>query len=379
MDLNKKNMKNIMLLIVFAVLFYVGVQRVESVAAGLSFVVSIVFPFLLGAAMAFILNVPMSFMEKRLFPKAKGKTKKLKRPVCLVLAILFVVAILWIVLLVVIPEVASTVTSLSANIEAALIKLQKWAMDIFEDNKQIEVWIASLQFDWDGIIQTAFGFLKNGAGNVLNSTMTVAKTVINSVMNFCVAFVFACYILLQKEKLAVQIRKILYAFFSKKVVTKVLDIASLSYKTFANFVTGQCCEAVILGTMFFISMSILRFPYALLVGVLIAFTALIPIFGAFIGCFLGTFLILVADPMKAIAFVILFLVLQQIEGNLIYPHVVGGSVGLPSIWVLVAVTVGGSLMGIVGMLVFIPICSVLYALFREMVYKRLKERGIHDI
>lgn len=379
MDLNKKNMKNIMLLIVFAVLFYVGVQRMESVAAGFSFVVSIVFPFLLGAAMAFILNVPMSFMEKRLFSKTKGKAKKLKRPICLVLAILFVVAILWIVLLVVIPEVASTVASLSVNIEAALIKLQRWAMDIFEDNKQIEVWIASLQFDWDGIIHTAFGFLKNGAGNVLNSTMTVAKTVINSVMNFCVAFVFACYILLQKEKLAVQIRKILYAFFSKKVVTKVLDIASLSYKTFANFVTGQCCEAVILGTMFFISMSILRFPYALLVGVLIAFTALIPIFGAFIGCFLGTFLILVADPMKAIAFVILFLVLQQVEGNLIYPHVVGGSVGLPSIWVLVAVTVGGSLMGIVGMLVFIPICSVLYALFREMVYKRLKERGIHDI
>lgn len=379
MDLNKKNMKNIMLLIVFAVLFYVGVQRIESVAAGFSFVVNIVFPFLLGAAMAFILNVPMSFMEKRLFSKTKGKAKKLKRPICLVLAILFVVAILWIVLLVVIPEVASTVASLSVNIEAALIKLQRWAMDIFEDNKQIEVWIASLQFDWDGIIHTAFGFLKNGAGNVLNSTMTVAKTVINSVMNFCVAFVFACYILLQKEKLAVQIRKILYAFFSKKVVTKVLDIASLSYKTFANFVTGQCCEAVILGTMFFISMSILRFPYALLVGVLIAFTALIPIFGAFIGCFLGTFLILVADPMKAIAFVILFLVLQQVEGNLIYPHVVGGSVGLPSIWVLVAVTVGGSLMGIVGMLVFIPICSVLYALFREMVYKRLKERGIHDI
>lgn len=379
MDLNKKNMKNIMLLIIFAVLFYVGVQRIESVAAGISFVVSIVFPFLLGAAMAFILNVPMSFMEKRLFSKTKGKAKKLKRPICLVLAILFVVAILWIVLLVVIPEVASTVTSLSANIEAALIKLQRWAMDIFEDNQQIEVWIASLQFDWDGIIQTAFGFLKNGAGNVLNSTVTVAKTLINSVMNFCVAFVFACYILLQKEKLATQIRKILYAFFSKKVVEKVLEIASLSYRTFANFVTGQCCEAVILGTMFFISMSILRFPYALLVGVLIAFTALIPIFGAFIGCFLGTFLILVADPMKAIAFVILFLVLQQVEGNLIYPHVVGGSVGLPSIWVLVAVTVGGSLMGIVGMLVFIPISSVVYALFREMVYKRLKERGIHDI
>ncbi len=379
MDLNKKNMKNIMLLIVFAVLFYVGVQRIDSLAAGFSFVIGIVFPFLLGGTMAFILNVPMSFMEKKLFAKAKGKIKKLTRPVCLVLSILFVVAILWIVLLVVLPEVARTVASLSTNIEVSLMKLQKWAMDIFEDNKQIEVWIASLQFDWDGIIHTAFGFLKNGAGNVLNSTMTMAKTVINSVMNFFVAFVFACYILLQKEKLAVQIQKILYAFFSKKVVIKILEIASLSYKTFSNFVTGQCCEAVILGSMFFISMSILRFPYALLVGVLIAFTALIPIFGAFIGCFLGTFLIMVVDPMKAIAFIILFLVLQQIEGNLIYPHVVGSSVGLPSIWVLVAVTVGGSLMGIVGMLIFIPISSVVYALFRETVYKRLKERGIYDI
>ena len=160
---------------------------------------------------------------------------------------------------------------------------------------------------------------------------------------------------------------------------KTLEVASLSYKTFSSFVTGQCLEAVILGTMFFIVMSVLRFPYALLVGVVIAFTALIPIFGAFIGCVIGTFLMLVSNPMQAVAFVILFLVLQQIEGNLIYPHVVGGSVGLPSIWVLVAVTVGGSLMGVVGMLIFIPLSSVVYALFREVVYKRLKERGIHDI
>ena len=229
------------------------------------------------------------------------------------------------------------------------------------------------------MIQTAINFLKNGAGNVLNSTFTVAKTVINSLMNFFVAFVFACYILLQKEKLSVQIKKVLYAFLPLKAVDKTLEVASLSYKTFSSFVTGQCLEAVILGTMFFIVMSILRFPYALLVGVVIAFTALIPIFGAFIGCVIGTFLMLVSNPMQAVAFVILFLVLQQIEGNLIYPHVVGGSVGLPSIWVLVAVTVGGSLMGVVGMLIFIPLSSVVYALFREVVYKRLKERGIHDI
>ncbi|AWY99184.1 AI-2E family transporter [Blautia argi] len=377
MEFNKKNMKNMMFLIVFAVLFYVGVQRIENLAAGFVFVGRIVFPFILGGAMAFILNLPMSFLEKRLFGKVKKR--KLVRLASLVLSILFVLVVVQIVLLVVIPEVGTTVASISNNIEALLPELQKWAVSTFPDSEEISLWIQSLEFNWDKIIQTAIDFLKNGAGNVLNSTFTVAKTVINSLMNFCVAFVFACYILLQKEKLSVQVKKVLYAFVPVKFVKKTLKVASLSYKTFANFVTGQCLEAVILGTMFFIAMSLLKFPYALLVGVVIAFTALIPIFGAFIGCVLGTFLIFVSNPMQAIGFVILFLMLQQIEGNLIYPHVVGGSVGLPSIWVLVAVTVGGSLMGVVGMLIFIPLSSVVYALFREMVYKRLKERGIHDI
>lgn len=377
MDLNKKNMKNLMILIVFAVLVLVGVQRIENLAAGFVFLMRIVFPFILGGAMAFILNIPMHFLEGRLF--AKAKKKKLVRPVSLVLSILFVVAILQIVLVVVIPEIAATFAGISKNIEAFLPKLEQWLTEAFPDSEQLELWIESLEFNWDKILQSAVNFLKNGAGNVLSSTVTVAKTVISSLMNFFVGFVFACYILLQKEKLSVQVKKVLYAFLPRHAVEKTLQVAALSYKTFSNFVTGQCLEAVILGTMFFVSMSILRFPYALLVGVLIAFTALIPIFGAFIGCVLGTFLILVSNPVQAIGFVILFFVLQQVEGNLIYPHVVGGSVGLPSIWVLVAVTVGGSLMGVVGMLIFIPLSSVLYALFKGWVHKRLEDRGIHDI
>lgn len=377
MDLNKKNMKNLMILIVFAVLVLVGVQRIENLAAGFVFLMRIVFPFILGGAMAFILNIPMHFLEGRLF--AKVKKKKLVRPVSLVLSILFVVAILQIVLVVVIPEIAATFASISKNIEVFLPKLEQWLTEAFPDSEQLELWIDSLEFNWDKIFQSAVNFLKNGAGNVLSSTVTVAKTVINSLMNFFVGFVFACYILLQKEKLSVQVKKVLYAFLPRHAVEKTLQVAALSYKTFSNFVTGQCLEAVILGTMFFVSMSVLRFPYALLVGVLIAFTALIPIFGAFIGCVLGTFLILVSNPVQAIGFVILFFVLQQVEGNLIYPHVVGGSVGLPSIWVLVAVTVGGSLMGVVGMLIFIPLSSVLYALFKGWVHKRLEDRGIHDI
>ena len=377
MDLNKKNMKNLMILIVFAVLVLVGVQRIENLAAGFVFLMRIVFPFILGGAMAFILNIPMHFLEGRVF--AKAKKKKLVRPVSLVLSILFVVAILQIVLVVVIPEIAATFAGISKNIEAFLPKLEQWLTEAFPDSEQLEMWIESLEFNWDKILQSAVNFLKNGAGNVLSSTVTVAKTVINSLMNFFVGFVFACYILLQKEKLSVQVKKVLYAFLPRHAVEKTLQVAALSYKTFSNFVTGQCLEAVILGTMFFVSMSVLRFPYALLVGVLIAFTALIPIFGAFIGCVLGTFLILVSNPVQAIGFVILFFVLQQVEGNLIYPHVVGGSVGLPSIWVLVAVTVGGSLMGVVGMLIFIPLSSVLYALFKGWVHKRLEDRGIHDI
>lgn len=377
MDLNKKNMKNLMILIVFAVLVLVGVQRIENLAAGFVFLMRIVFPFILGGAMAFILNIPMHFLEGRVF--AKAKKKKLVRPVSLVLSILFVVAILQIVLVVVIPEIAATFAGISKNIEAFLPKLEQWLTEAFPDSEQLEMWIESLEFNWDKILQSAVNFLKNGAGNVLSSTVTVAKTVINSLMNFFVGFVFACYILLQKEKLSVQVKKVLYAFLPRHAVEKTLQVAALSYKTFSSFVTGQCLEAVILGTMFFVSMSVLRFPYALLVGVLIAFTALIPIFGAFIGCVLGTFLILVSNPVQAIGFVILFFVLQQVEGNLIYPHVVGGSVGLPSIWVLVAVTVGGSLMGVVGMLIFIPLSSVLYALFKGWVHKRLEDRGIYDI
>ena len=156
----------------------------------------------------------------------------------------------------------------------------------------------------------------------------------------------------------------------------VIEVCSLTYRTFSNFLTGQCVEAVILGTMFVIAMSIFKMPYAWLIGILIAFTALIPIFGAFIGCAIGAFLIFMIDPIQAFWFIVLFLVLQQIEGNLIYPHVVGNSVGLPSIWVLAAVSIGGSLMGIVGMLIFIPIVSVLYALFREVVYLKLKKNNI---
>lgn len=212
---------------------------------------------------------------------------------------------------------------------------------------------------------------------MLSTTMSAAVSIVNGVSTFAIGFIFAIYILFQKEVLGRQLCSLMNAFLPEPVVERTLYIAALAERTFSSFLTGQCVEAVILGVMFFVALSILRLPYALLVGVLIAFTALIPIFGAFVGLGIGAFLMLMVNPMDALIFTITFFVLQQIEGNLIYPHVVGGSVGLPSIWVLVAVTVGGSMMGVVGMLLFIPLCSVLYALLREAVHGRLAQKKAH--
>ena len=223
------------------------------------------------------------------------------------------------------------------------------------------------------------GMLGNGAGNVMNTTFNAVSNLVGGVGKFFIAFSFACYVLFQKEKLHVQVRKVFFAFIPKRKAEAALEICSLTYKIFSNFLTGQCLEAIILGCMFVVTMTILRMPYALLIGIIIAFTALIPIFGAFIGCALGAFMIFMVNPRQAVVFVIMFLVLQQIEGNLIYPHVVGNSVGLPSIWVLAAVSVGGNLMGVVGMLIFIPIVSVIYTLFREIVYLELKKHKIKNV
>ena len=233
-----------------------------------------------------------------------------------------------------------------------------------EKHPEIEGYIVEAEkmlsdFDWKETVSQSLKFVKNGVGGFVNTTIDIVGNLVNSVVNFGIGFVFAIYILLQKEKLASQCKQFFYAVLKEEKADEVIRIGKLADRIFSSFLSGQVVEAIILGSMFFIAMSIFKFPYAMLVGVLIAVTALIPIFGAFIGCGLGAFMIFITDPKKAIFFVIVFLILQQLEGNLIYPHVVGGSVGLPSIWVLAAVSVGGSMMGVVGMLIFIPLVALL--------------------
>lgn len=389
MDLSRSTMKKLALLILFAALAFTAFEWIDTAAAALRFVGSVFSPFLLGAAMAFILNVPMRFLEEKLFtsPKGKGRARSRRLPkgvvraLSLLLTFLLVIAVILVLVLVVAPQLATTIAGLGVTIQAAVNRFLAWAEDQFANNPQISQWLENLyidwrSIDWESILTSIVNFLKNGAGDVLSSTISAVGSVVSGVTTFFIALVFACYLLLQKEKLGLQCRKALYALLPEKGADRVVEICSLSQRVFSNFITGQCTEAVILGALFFVAMTLFRMPYALLVSCLIAVTALIPIVGAFIGCFVGAFLLLMVSPMQALIFVIMFLVLQQIEGNLIYPHVVGSSVGLPSIWVLVAVTVGGNLMGVAGMLVFIPLTSVLYSLFREFVYKRLKQKGL---
>lgn len=378
--MDKKQMKSIMLLILFTVMLYVGLQNIDVVLGVLGTVIGLVFPFILGGGIAFVLNVPMSFLERNIFGRGRLKNSrraaKAARPVSLVLALLLVILIIMIAGFVILPELGSTVMGLGKGIETGIRNLQSWIDSTFQNNSAIVEWANSLEIEPQKMVDSIMGVLQNGVNNILSSAVTVTVGIANTAMNASIAFVFACYILIQKEKLMVQAKKALFALLPEKTVKYLLHVCSLANNTFSRFVTGQCIEAVILGTMFFVAMTIFRFPYAMLVGVLIAFTALIPIFGAFIGCAISFLLILLVSPVKALLFLILFLVLQQIEGNLIYPHVVGGSVGLPSVWVLVAVTVGGSLMGVAGMLIFIPLVSVIYALFREWMYKSLKKKGV---
>lgn len=375
MNLNDDNIKKIRGLILFTAVIIVAAWNYESVFQLIKFLGNVIFPFALGGAIAFVLNVPMHYLEEKIFGKAKKENKKwaltLARPLSFILTLLIVVGIIAIVILVVVPELGNTIMNLGKTLQEFVPQVQALGIKMFQENEEIADWIRGMEFNWDKILDQAINFLKNGAGSVLGSTVEVAMNVVSGVTTFFIAFVFSCYVLLQKEKLNVQVRKLMTAFMPEDWKNICLALASVTYKTFSNFLAGQCLEAVILGGMFFIVMTFMNMPYVLLISVLIAFTALIPMFGAFIGCGVGAFLIFMVNPTKALIFVIVFLVLQQIEGNFIYPHVVGNSVGLPSIWVLVAVSVGGSLMGLVGMLIFIPLMSVVYTILRGIVNRRL--------
>lgn len=373
---SKKFLRNVLGIATFCILLYWGLQNMDRVATFLGMVGGLLLPFLLGAAMAFILNVPMRAIETHL----PQKLQRAHRGISLVLTLAAVVGVVMVVSLLVLPQLKNTVQTIAARMPAFWAQAQQWANELMIRYPELADWLSEAgNLNLRNVTQQVMDWLKNGGLALVGNTVTAATGIISGFVNFFIALIFAIYLLFQKETLSRQGRMLLFAWMRPEHAEKVLEVVRLANKTFSNFLSGQCLEACILGALFAVGMLLFRMPYVLLISVLVAVTALIPVFGAFIGCFVGTFLILIQNPMQAVVFVILFLVIQQIEGNLIYPRVVGGSVGLPSVWVLAAVTLGGSMFGVVGMLVMIPLCSVLYSLLRTATRERLRSRGVEKV
>ena len=371
MELNDETIKKIKGLIVFAVIVILLGVNWRHLCTLFLYILGLLRPFILGAGIAFVLNVLMRNIEKHL---ERIRKKGLRRSISIGASLLFVLLILLLVIGVVAPQLAASLISLQAKLPGFAEKAGQALHTYFQDNPQILESLEAIQIDWNGIYQRAQEYLSLGIENVLSGSVIAVTSIAGAITNFGIGLFFAIYLLAGKEKLKSQAERTAKALLPEGAFLRLRYIAVLAEKKFSGFITGQCLEACILGFMFFAVLSLVRLPYAVLIGVLIAFTALIPVFGAFIGLLIGAFLMLIQSPMDALIFVILFFVLQQIEGNLIYPHVVGGSVDLPAVWVLMAVTLGGSTFGIVGMIVFIPLFSVFYSLLREKVHVELAKQ-----
>ena len=371
---NKKFLKYVLLVITFTIFLFWVATNADKAFGAVEKVVTLFSPFLVGLCLAFIINtllVPFEKIWDKIPSKKGGKVKaKLKRPVCLILSTLIVIGAVFAIIFMLIPELINTFSSLVKMLPDVAKKLEGWWIDLRVWLEHYNIVLPALDFDTGKVLDTVNTFISNYGEKFINTTFHITTTIVTFVVNLVLAIVFSIYLLSQKETIGRQIKKVLYAVFRNDKVEKLLSVASLSNQSFSKFVAGQLLEAVIIGTLCFIGMLIFRMPYAGVISVLVGFTALVPVFGALIGTAVGAFLILLVNPMKALWFVVFIIVLQQVEGNFIYPKVVGKSVGLPGIWVLVAVTIGGGAFGIPGMLFGVPVCSVVYVLLKEFVAKR---------
>ncbi len=367
MELSKKTVKRILLIITFTVVLIWAVYNHNMLFGYIGQLYSLVSPFVIGLCMAYVVNVimrPIERMWMKLLSRCRGNwVEKLRRPICLLLSILLIIGIIFAVVFLIMPELSKSVSSLISMIPTYVNEVEGWWDKLSDSLTKYGLELPQLDFNPDKLVD----FLKDGGTAVINTTLSATTSIVAAVINIVLALAFSIYVLAQKETLKRQSKKVLSKLMKPESMQKLLDMLDLVNRTFTNFITGQLTEAVIIGALCFIGMSIFGMPYAPAISVLVGFTALIPVFGAFIGTAIGAFLILLIEPIQALWFVVFIIVLQQFEGNLIYPKVVGKSVGLPGIWVLVAVTIGGNAMGVVGMLISVPLCSVLYVIARNAV------------
>ena len=361
-----KELKKIILYTVILIFAFIYIKDIIGI---LKYIFKLLMPFIIGLAIAFVLNVLINVIEKKWFKNWQASLMT-KRTVSLLLALTIVIGFIVFLLFLIIPNLQNTIAIFADNIPKYNENLQSMLNNLGIDSNIVNEIVEVLKALGD----SASTYIKENSNQVLEVTLGIATNVVTGFINVTIGIVFAIYFLGQKEKLGAQVNKLLEAYVPDAKRKKIQDIASLSNKTFANFIGGQCIEAIIIGVLCFIGMFILRLPYATTISVLVGFTALIPVFGAFIGTIIGAFLIFMISPIQALIFILFIIVLQQLEGNLIYPKVVGKSVGLPGIWVLVAVTIGASINGILGMLISVPIASIIYSVIAMNVKYRLNEK-----
>ena len=364
--INLKEIKKIIFLAIVLVFAFIYIKEIWQF---ITFIIKIFMPFIIGLAIAFVINVLMNTIEKKWLKKWNTKSN-IKRVISLLLSIILVISFIIFLLLLIIPNLQNTIALFADS-----IPIYSQNLENILNNWQIDTNIVT---EINDILNTLGDnlaeYIKNNSNQVLETTLGIASNVVTGFINIAIGFVFAIYFLAQKERIASQFSKLMAAYIPQKRIDKINEIAALANKIFSHFVSGQCLEAIIIGILCFIGMVLLRLPYAPTISVLIGFTALIPVFGSLIGTIFGAFLIFMISPIQAIIFVMFIIILQQLEGNLIYPKVVGKSVGLPGIWVLVAVTVGASINGVLGMLLSVPICSIIYSIVANNVKYRLEEK-----
>ena len=365
------SLKNIKGLILYTIVILFAFIYIKDIINILGYIIKLFMPFIIGLGVAFVLNVLVNVVEKKWLKNWKASAMT-KRAVSLIVALTMVIGFFVFLLFLIIPNLQNTIAIFADNIPAYTKNLQELLNSLGIDTNIIN----EISEVFKSLGDSASNYIVENSNQVLETTLGIATNVVTGFINVTIGIVFAIYFLAQKEKISGQVDNLMHAYLPEKIIVKIQDIASLSNKIFSNFVGGQCIEAIIIGFLCFLGMLILRLPYASTISVLVGFTALIPVFGAFIGTIIGAFLIFMISPLQALIFIIFILVLQQLEGNLIYPKVVGKSVGLPGIWVLVAVTIGASINGVLGMLLSVPIASIISSTMATNIRYRLKEKNL---
>lgn len=374
MELNKSNMKKTAFLIAFGVAFYMALKNLYWLPGLMGSVMNVIGPVLAGFAVAFILNVLMVQIETRLFSPINRRFRriwpKFRRGVSILLSLIIIIGLIALVLLFIIPELVRTITSLTNNIPTFFNRLQDYVTKYYKAHPEIAEYFRNVSVDWTSVSQALAGYGQKLAENLVSSTVAITTNLFHGAISCILTFVISLNVLAQKEKLGVQAKKVMYSYLPRRYADPVYHVLHLTNRAFYNFIAGTCTEACILSTLCFIGMNLFRFPYALLISVFVFFMDFIPILGSFFSSVIGALLIVIVSPIQALWYVVFFNVLQQLEGNLIYPRVVGSRVGLPALWVLIAVTIGANTFGVLGMIVSVPLCSVLYTLLREDVNRR---------